>query len=443
MMKMKRFKKIIICMLLSLFIIPFSVKAESGEYFYVDDNLTVNEKAEHNLFVMGNTLNDRSVTRGILFALANDLNSDSKIDYGVMMGNNVTISSEIDKDLFLMGNTIKLNNATINRDAYIAGSSVRIINSTIDNTIFLVSQTLELDNVIINGDINVEVETLKIGDNVEISGKLYYNDDAQVTGLNKVDCLKETYKNVSYENTKTMREKYIEMILSILALLLVAVLITAIYSKTYSKVTSNITLGSVFKYMGLGLLLLIAVPIISILLMVSSIGLPLGLMLLVIYIFAIYLSLIWMGMVVGRFLHIKNRLFGTIVGVIIVKGLTYVPYAGDFLFLCFMLVGIGLMLKVMMPSTNSKISDKKPLEVTVDNANNEIQAPVVVQPVEDVVKEETNNTPSTDLVPVQNTEDTPKKEAPKKTTTSKKTPAKKTTTKKTETKKKDTIKKNN
>lgn len=450
---MKVFKKVIICLVLSLFIIPFSVRAESSEYFYLDDNVDYSKEVQHNMFVFGNTLNENGVTKGILFAFANDLTSKSEMDYGVMLGNNVTISSEVANDLFLAGNIIKINNATINRDAYISGNSVKITNSTIDNTLFLAAETLKLDNVTINGDVNVAVTTLEVSDNVIINGNLYYNEDAKVNGLDKLDCHKETYESIDVQVKQTKKEIYIGIISSVLGLLLVAILISAIYSKAYLKVTMDMSVGEVFKYLGLGILLIIAVPIISIFLMISLVGLPLGLILLVLYGLAIYLSLVWSGMLMGRLLHIKNRIFGTIIGVLIVKGLTYVPYVGGFFFAVFMLIGVGLTLKVMKPTMKSKKKDNEIVmqtkqdnvvvpvlpEVTspvIEEKHEEVQKESVQEPKVEEVKENTNlvvQAPK-NVAPIKKTA-TPKEEVANNTKTAKKQPVKKETTKKTPAKK--------
>lgn len=459
---MKEFKKLIVCLILSIFIIPLAVKADSGEYYSLDDNVNIDNRVDHNYFALGNTLNDNGITKGILFALANNLTSDSEMDYGVMLGNNVSISSDIDNDLFLIGNLVKIDNANIKRDVYISGNSIRIINSTIGNTVFLSSESLKLENVTINGNVNVDVSNLEIADNVIINGNLYYNEDAKVTGLNKIDCHVETYEVINNEVTKTKKDIYKEIIISCLSLLIIAILITCIYNKAYLKVTMDVSFGEVFKYMGLGILLIIAVPIIAVLLMMSLVGLPLGLILLVLYGLALYLSLVWMGMIVGRFLHIKNRVFGTILGVLIVKGLTYVPYVGGFLCLVFVLIGMGLALKVMRPSMMGK---KK---VLTNNENKEIKEevkveaevkPLLVEEVKEENKVEVKEEPKEKIEEVvevkEKKEDvvkpqvvvkaTPKKVTPKtttvkKTTANKTTPSKKTTPTKKATPSKKTTK---
>ena len=352
---MKKIIKIVLCLIISVFIVPFGiVNASTGEYFYAEENAIFDETVDHNLFVVGNTLNDSGIINGILFAAADNLTSSSTMDYGFVAGNNVSISSEVKNDLFLAGNNVKLNNTTVERDAYIAGNIINISNSIVGSNLFLASSSLKLENVNIIGNVNIDVENLVIGDDVIINGTLLYNEDAKIEGLEKVECRKEVYKDVVYEVTKTKVEKYTEIGMSVGALLLVAIIIIVVYPRCYQKATKDVTFGDTFKYLGLGILLLIAIPIISVLLIFTTLGTPLGIILALAYGVSIYLSLICMGMLIGKALHIKNGVVGTIFGTLIVKGLTYVPYVGGFVLCLSVLIGMGLTLRVIKPLNNKE-----------------------------------------------------------------------------------------
>jgi cytoskeletal protein CcmA (bactofilin family) len=95
----------------------------------------------------------------------------------------------------------------------------------------------------------------------------------------------------------------------------------------------------------------IATPIIVLVLFLTLAGLPLGIFLLVLYFWALYISQMALGIVVGQRVFLpesKGRLMlASIAGLVLVQVLTFVPYLGILIITSGVLLGVGGIIEVI------------------------------------------------------------------------------------------------
>ena len=122
-------------------------------------------------------------------------------------------------------------------------------------------------------------------------------------------------------------------IVSLLAILLLAILTIIFFPKQVKLVSSKMK-AECWKSFGWGILALIATPFLIVLLCVTLIGIPLGLLLLVAYIFGIYITIIFVSVVIGQWILEKIKkpelspIWAFLLGFIILKILAVIPVVG-------------------------------------------------------------------------------------------------------------------
>jgi hypothetical protein len=115
---------------------------------------------------------------------------------------------------------------------------------------------------------------------------------------------------------------------------------------TTIKVSDTIT-TQILKSLGSGVLLLIIIPLVALVLMVTVIGIPLGLIVLFAYIVILYISEIFVGLAIGRRIvtyakkEISSPYWHLVVGLIVIAFATRLPLIGFLISLIVILAGLG------------------------------------------------------------------------------------------------------
>ena len=119
------------------------------------------------------------------------------------------------------------------------------------------------------------------------------------------------------------------------------------------------------KNVGIGFLLLICIPLISILLLVSNIGIYLGLIIAGLYLIALYISFIISGFILGNLLLKKlmnlntNKYLSGIIGIILLKLLMLIPVFGTILGLIALTLGLSTIWNLVQKDDNNQKTIEK------------------------------------------------------------------------------------
>ncbi len=110
---------------------------------------------------------------------------------------------------------------------------------------------------------------------------------------------------------------------------------------------STQAVGSGWRSLGLGFAVLAGVPVAIILTAITLVGLPASLMLLMLYLAAIYLAKIWVGAFLGQILlkptgvTKSDWLLGLLVGLLILTIVRFIPYLGGLVHFGVVCLGLG------------------------------------------------------------------------------------------------------
>ncbi|MDI6902473.1 MAG: hypothetical protein QMC77_01895 [Methanocellales archaeon] len=321
----------------------------------------------------------------------------------LMRGGTIVIDGIINGDLIAAGGTVKIS-GTVNGDVIAAGGTLTIGGSVADD-IRIVGGNIEIDGFVednamifggniavgegshIGRDLNVGGGNVEIygdvggdldggGGNIKLAGTI--GGDVSLSSDNVIKVLPsaEIKGNFDYsskvsaeipENTvmgkithkiptepapkKAFESPILSKLWGFLSLLVVGIIIVSFAPRLTLQVHNTI-LTSFWKSIGVGFLFLIVVPILSIILLVTIIGIPVALIILVSYIIALYVSKVFVGFSLGQIIlerlkkETKSLIWPLAMGLLLIALVTSIPVIGFFVSLICIVLGFGALLMV-------------------------------------------------------------------------------------------------
>ena len=195
------------------------VKYDDDLYFNADDSVSYNKNANGTVLLAGNVVAYDGSNKGLAMLAGNSVKSKGYSEYALVAGNDLSIqASVIEKDAFIAGNIINVD-ATIYRDAVIAGANVKVYGHVGRNLSIYASEVI-LDNVTIDGNVNIMAGTITIKDNVKITGKLTYgatnkdiSSDAVIGSIEETEV--HTYEFTFLDTLKGRAISYASLLLEL------------------------------------------------------------------------------------------------------------------------------------------------------------------------------------------------------------------------------------
>ena len=355
-------KKLLIVLIILVSLFSMNVDAKKLPGFYANEDVEIEKKLDSSLFVAGKEIEVKSEVDGSSFIAGQEIELSSSQDEIFAAGQKINIKNAKAKDAFVAGQNIKIESSEI-RDLFVVGSTVTI-NSEIARNVYIGADKIKINSVI-NGDVYLSADKIEIGKNAEIRGTLTYPKKSK-TKISKAAIIenKKQYKTYSTSKKREIQSKIIDTITSLLSILLIAILLLWLYSKFYTNIEKlEFDTETIVKSVATGLLILIIVPIISILLLISTIGLPLSLIILVIYAIMIYVSIIPSSYYVGNKLlkdRINNRYLLLTVSLTVLYLLRLIPIVGEIVSVISLILGLGITTSIIISKlTIGKTNTKK------------------------------------------------------------------------------------
>lgn len=360
-----------ILIMLTLFAVaPVEAKEINSFHMVSDDKVTFEDTVNGDSAIAGNLVDIIGNIDGIGFIAGQTVNVNGNLEYGFLAGQNVNINGQISKNIYAAGETITLSkDANIGKDLFLAGNSINL-NGNIQRNINIYASTVTIKKgTTINGNITIEASNIKVEDGASIKGTLKYNEDAK----NDINDNSSIGKITTYEKEKNEGFNTSEILSSILNMVVVFLSITIIIPKTLDK-TNEIYKkknNNYIKNIGIGFLILICVPLISLILLASNIGVYLGLILVALYAIAIYLSFIISGYILGNLILVKlmklntNKYLSGIIGIILLKILMVIPVLSTIICLIAITLGLATIWNLLQKDEEENKKDNKITEAKI------------------------------------------------------------------------------
>ncbi|MCD4760662.1 hypothetical protein K8R42_02070 [bacterium] len=370
-------KKVIKVFVLALFLVlPLSALALTG---YNEDTvvLEVDEVIDGNYYAAGNSIEIYGTVNGDLFLAGNSVSIESENINGDifvvssnsimvkgktngslrMVGQYLTIMGEVRDNVLAFGQSLK-----VDADSKIGGHLSffgRVVNvaGEVGGRLEGAIETLRLSGTV-NKDVDVYLsnggmEKIKLADQATIGGTLYYqalkeveiNSNATMAGISYNEIIKKAKPAFNKGKALGLLAQFFSLlIIGMIGLHLWPKFFTDSYQQTYRK-----PVVTFFK----GLLLLVVTPLACILLAITVIGLPLALILMVIWALLLYLAKVMSAWLIGRFVKDKffpkvkwHRLSTFAVGIALFLLICKIPIVGFFICMIVYLLAWGIFVEL-------------------------------------------------------------------------------------------------
>ena len=337
-------KTILIVLIMIAFCSPIMIEAKTKNGFYADDEVELNEEIDATTFVAGNNIEVSSKINGINFVAGNNIELSSNQDYLFTAGNNIEVNKVNTKDAFIAGSNIRIKESNI-RDLYVAGATIKI-NSSIARNAYIGGEKVTIDGNI-GGNVIIDANTIIIEKDTVINGTLKYPDNAKITLAKSASIKKiKAYEVKRNETTITWKTIIKEKLYEYLSLLVISFILITLHNKLL-KVIKGIKkeLSQVLKLSGIGFLVLVVTPIVAILAMISIIGLPLGIIVAMLYGILLYISMIPTAIYLGSWVMNKknqNDYLVLAISLLIIFMIRMIPIIGGMIGFISLILGLGI-----------------------------------------------------------------------------------------------------
>jgi cytoskeletal protein CcmA (bactofilin family) len=371
----RRFVKIVAIMLITTMLMLFSATTVLAFDTRSDDTVHIpgGEVINDDLYTGANTITIDGTVNGDIWAAARIISIGGIVDNSVMAiaqtinisgdighavrvaGETINISGNIAGDLFVVGNEITIADNVHIKGDLLFGAGVIRINGIVDGDIKGRGGEIII-GCKVGGDLNLEVSELTILPTADIKGSLTYIGEeratiqpgAQISGITThklPESKEEQSETFLLALLSSIKTKFIGFLMALLA----GLLIILIAPKRLASIAESIS-SRPGPSAGWGALVLLVTPIAAVIICITIIGLPVGLIALALWGIAIYLAQIPVGLFLGQWIisHFRdvedNRgiMIGALAtGLIIVKLLSLIPYFGFFIGLAVILFGLG------------------------------------------------------------------------------------------------------
>ena len=347
-----KYGKLFLILFLSIFIgINNIVAEEENPKTIFNENVLIDYDIIGSSVVGGYNVNITNKIDGAALILGNTINLGSYVEYALISGQDITVNGKI-KDALIIGNNVILNESSnIERDIIIYGNNIEI-SGLINRNITIYGSNVKIDSVQIAGDVKINAENINITENSAIIGKLSYNDNANFSRAETASIGEiETFES-SVTNNPTFLELVLEHIKKLISLLVIFLVMIILVPKLFNNIANS--KNDIVKNMGYGIVSLIVIPIASLILILTKFGLPLGLILLILFLISIYISTIFTGYLLGniiwnKFIKIKKTIYlEGLLGITLLYIISLIPYIGVAVYFISLIISMGTILSILL-----------------------------------------------------------------------------------------------
>lgn len=277
-------------------------------------------------------------------------------DASIRLGGEIDVTEPVDGSLHAAGGRIEIH-AAVDGDVNVAGGKI-LVKAPVQGDVHAAGGQVTIDAPV-SGDVAVAAGTLELGPAARIAGKVTFRG-----GELRRDPAAEVAGAIEHTSGRKHRHAgmdafhgYARGWLWTAGLLVLAALIAAALPGPSQRMASELRERPWLTTL-VGLTALGAIPVAAVLLMVTIIGIPLGLLAIVLYAALLLVGYVWLAVVMGGLLldRVKPdtaaltawRAGAAVLAMLVLALLARLPYVGGFIVLVALMVGVGMIVAVLM-----------------------------------------------------------------------------------------------
>jgi cytoskeletal protein CcmA (bactofilin family) len=313
----------------------------TGDVICAGQSISISGDVAGDVICAGQSIDIKGNIGGNLRLAGNTINLSGQVARNAMTFGNTIVtsaSSNIGWDLLALGNIFELR-GNIGRDLYgsmakanLAGQVGKNVNLHFGSKNGNVNSFTIDDTAKINGDVKYTSSNNAIINNgAVIKGKLTHN-------LPVITAAKPNLINLGW---------WWGNLIAIFSALVIGLVLINFWRDPIIRIT-DLMQSKAGASLGWGILVFLLTPIIAFILLITIIGIPLSLILMALWLIALYLSKILVGILVGRMLLNRfltkqkdSLILGMVIGIVLIYIIFAVPFFGPILSLLALLWGLG------------------------------------------------------------------------------------------------------
>lgn len=367
------------------------------------DNIVIDEPVDGDFYIAGGTVTLNAPVRGDLIVAGGTVVVNDSVAQDILAaGGDLLLRGFVADDIRCAGGTIQMI-SSVSGDVVVAGGQVQILRDAVisghlvstggdvtlggrvKGDVRSVSGTFTLNGaaegevkcnagkIIVNGDVAgnavLAAEEIEIGSDAKFGKDVrYWNESGSLDFRNSLRDGKATYdSSLELENGKWQYlgfASFIMLLWYLLTAFVMMLLIQYLFSATLRNAASNVVNASL-KALGVGFLFLVGVPIVIVILFLTLIGIPVGILTLVAYLTIILFATSIVALLLANW--INNTKYGAAWGnarvvfaalgiFIILKIASLTPFIGPLIMLLLACLGFGGILLSIRWKKNKKLA---------------------------------------------------------------------------------------
>jgi len=346
-------------------------KISNENYYLAGTDILIEEEILNDLSAAGGSIIISENINGDVNIIAKDVVIKGNVSEDIIIiAGNVEISGDVKGDVFIFGGKVLIQeSSSIKGDIIVLGGELDYMGSLIGDISAITGKVFL--NGYIGGDSTITTQNLSIGDFFGLSKDSSFS----YFSPEKVEEPEEFKDQFMYNRTKKWSDNgivesslttffgFLSLFRFVTTILLMYLLIYLF--KSFSENTVKYGTKKWIQAFLIGVITTIAIPAISIILMVSLIGFPLGIILLTIFSIIVIIRIAVASMIIGGWIRkINNRLDNnrhatflySVIGLGVLSIIKYIPYIGESVFVFVYIIAIGSIVKYLYNSIFKRLS---------------------------------------------------------------------------------------
>lgn len=319
-------------------------QAVEEDFYAAAGAVTVSGSVAGDVVVAGGTITVNAPIGADLIAAAGTVQLHSTVADDVRVaGGDITLADEIKGDLIVFGGVLRvLSTAHVAGDIIFGGGEM-VIEGPVGGSVVGATGRARIDSSV-GGDVDIRAgEGLALGDRAEILGDVIYTGDRDIERAQGAVVVGDIQTHASERDSSAEIQA---VAVTLFSVLFVALLAYLLFRRQLGILVQE-GRHSYGKDGLIGLAVLLGVPFVSVVLMVSVLGLFAGIFLLACYVALLIAAWVVAGVLAGSlFMQLFSRhgsvtLVSVVVGVSLLQILVLVPFIGWLLGFAAILIGLG------------------------------------------------------------------------------------------------------
>lgn len=338
-------------------------KTHQGDYFATGKTIEVSGIVTGDVYAFGTEVIIDGTVRGSVIAAAGSISISGTVEGNARLaGGQIEINGRVLKNVTAASASIQLDRSGSIGGNAILSAGISEIDGSVGGNLTLSGSKLRLQGSI-GGNVDVGAAELRIGSRAIIGGDLKYSSDEAVidpgANIQGATTVKPSFiRRVIRGKWHLFGARTTGMLMNFFFTFVIGAFIMKLFPRKLDR-TLDALRNKPWKSLFTGLLTIILLPIISVLLFITILGLPIGLALLALSLLGFYSAkifpVLWLSnRLFRRWIKDPHSLWRLFVGLILFFLIIQIPFLGAPLSLAFTLIGLGALVLGRVPQKRRK-----------------------------------------------------------------------------------------